>query len=70
MESYRPNSIKVGIYFIFATVFYSIGQLVHGPITGAVDILDIVYPHRSTIIFGVLVELIGRARIINLQRDN
>lgn len=36
-----------------------IGQSIHGPITGSPDYLEKAHPNRLTVIYGVLVELVG-----------
>lgn len=59
MSTSRTSAVIVGGLFIAATVFFMIGQSVHGPIIGSPDYLEIAYPNRFAIIGGVLIELIG-----------
>ncbi|MGD9009863.1 MAG: DUF4386 family protein [Desulfobacteraceae bacterium] len=59
MSTRRASAVIVGVLFIVATVFFMIGQFVHGPIIGSSDYLTNAYPNRLAIIAGVLVEFIG-----------
>ena len=49
----------VGVLFIVVTVFFMIGQSIHGPIIGSPDYLENAHPNRLAVICGVLVELVG-----------
>jgi hypothetical protein len=59
MNTRRTSAVTVGVLFIVATVFFMIGQSVHGPVIGSPDYLKNAYPNRLAIIAGVLLELAG-----------
>ncbi len=54
----RKSAVIVGVLFIIATAFLFIGEAVYKPILSSPDYLEITYPNRSTVITGVLLELI------------
>ena len=59
METNKPSGLIVGVLFLVATVFYMIGQLIHGPITASPGYFEAAFTNRMTVISGLLVELIG-----------
>ncbi len=59
MKINRSSALIVGVLFIVATVFYMIGQLIHGPITGSIDYFEKAHADQLIVISGVLFELIG-----------
>ena len=59
MTRERSSAVIVGIFFIAATLFYVVGQIVHGPIVGSQDYLQGIYPSRLTVVGGIFIELLG-----------
>ena len=59
MTRERSSAVIVGIFFISATLFYVVGQIVHGPIVGSLDYLRGIYPNRMTVVGGIFIELLG-----------
>ncbi len=59
MEATRKTSIIVGVLFIIATLFFMIGQTIHGSVTDSPDYLSQAHPGRFTVIGGVLSALIA-----------
>lgn len=55
---HRKTAIIVGVLFIIATAFLFIGEAFYKPILSSPDYLEITYPHRTTVIIGVLLEFI------------
>jgi hypothetical protein len=58
MNSNRKTAIIVGVLFIIATVFLFIGGAVYNPILSSPDYVEIAYPNRITVIFGILLEFV------------
>lgn len=58
INAYRKTGIIVGVLFIIATAFLFIGEAVYKPILGSPNYLELAYPNRTTVIIGVLLELI------------
>ena len=59
MNENRKSALIVGFLFIIATLFFVIGQSIHGPVTDSPDFLQNAYPNRFVIIGGILVELVA-----------
>ena len=59
MNTYRKNAVIVGILFIFAIVTLFIGQGFYSSIFEASDYLETIYPNRTPITIGILIEFIG-----------
>ncbi|MDH3223588.1 MAG: DUF4386 domain-containing protein [Gemmatimonadota bacterium] len=59
MSPERRSAATVGILFIVATGAYLVGQSMYAPITGSTEYLELAYPHRTRVIAGILVELLG-----------
>ena len=59
MESHRRTAATVGILFIAATACYMVGQTVYAPITGSPEALELAHLHRTRVVAGILVELVG-----------
>lgn len=57
-NAFRKTAVIVGVLFIIATAFLFIGQAFYKPILDAPDYLDLVYPQRTTVIIGILIELL------------
>jgi hypothetical protein len=56
MNSYRGTAIVVGVLFIVAIVMLFVGQAFYAPILGGPDYLDAVYPNRTMVIIGIVLE--------------
>lgn len=59
MNIYRKNAILVGALFIFAIVTLFIGQGFYTSIFDSPDYLETIYPNRTTVTIGILIEFIG-----------
>lgn len=59
MANRSRAAATVGVLFIVATVFFMVGSSVYGPISEAPDYLDRAFPGSTTVVVGVLLELIG-----------
>ena len=55
----RMTARIVGVLFIIGTVFLFIGQTFYNPIISSPDYLDIAYPNRTTVLTGILIEIVG-----------
>ena len=64
MKTHRKSAIIVGVLFIFALVAFMIGKAIYEPILTSPDYLDIVYPNRVTVIFGILLEFISALLVV------
>jgi hypothetical protein len=47
----------VGVLFVVATAFLFVGEAIYKPVLSSPDYLDIVYPNRSRVIVGILLEM-------------
>jgi len=56
--TYRRAAVIVGVLFIIATAFLFIGQAFYKPILTSPDYLALAYPQRTTVILGILLELL------------
>ncbi|MCB1037721.1 MAG: DUF4386 domain-containing protein, partial [Acidobacteria bacterium] len=59
MAKVRRTAAGVGVLFIVATGCYLMGQVLHGPLLGSGDALELAFPHRGRVLAGVLTELAG-----------
>ena len=59
MNSYRKTAVIVGVLFIIATTFFVLGQSIYSPFLGPADYMQQAIPERSTILAGMLIELIA-----------
>lgn len=59
MKTYRQNATIVGILFIFAIVTLFIGQGLYSSIFDSADYLETIYPNRTAVTIGILIELVG-----------
>lgn len=59
MSNDRRTAVIVGVLFIIATAFFSVGQAMHGPILDGPDYLDLAGPHGTRLVAGLLIELVG-----------
>jgi hypothetical protein len=59
MTRERKNVATAGVLFILAIVTLFVGQAFYNPFFNAPNYLDMVYPHRNTVIIGILVEFTG-----------
>ena len=59
MNTYRTNAVVVGILFLFAIVTLFIGQGFYNPLFDSPDYLDTVYPNRTMVAIGILIEFLG-----------
>lgn len=57
-NNHRRTAIIVGVLFIIATAFLFIGEAVYKPFLGSPDYLELAYPNRSTVVFGIMLEYI------------
>lgn len=57
--SQKRTARLVGLLFMLATVTLFIGQAFYSPIIGSPDYLEITYPNRMTVTFGLLIEFVG-----------
>lgn len=59
MNSSRGLAVAVGVLFIVATGFFSIGQAVHGPVLGAADYLSLAGPRSGVLTAAILTEIVA-----------
>lgn len=59
MTTMRQTAAAVGVLFIVATGFVITGQLLHAPLLGEADALELAFPHRARVVAGVLTEFVG-----------
>lgn len=59
MDTSRRTAAIVGVMFIVATGFFSIGQAIHAPVLGSPEYLDLAGPQSTRLVAGVLIELVG-----------
>ena len=55
----RKTARIVGVLFMIGTAFLFIGQPFYTPILNSPDYLDNVYPNRTTVLTGILIEFTG-----------
>ena len=58
MTSNRKAAIVVGALFISGYVGVFVAEAISGPIIGAPDYLNAVYPNKTKVVLAVLVELL------------
>jgi hypothetical protein len=58
MNTYRKTAISVGVLFLIALVFNIVATNIYRPILNAPDYLVNVYPNRSLVTIGVLIDFI------------
>jgi len=55
----RKTAIIVGVLFIIGTFGIFIGQAFYNPILSSPEYLDLAYPSRTTVITGIMIEVVG-----------
>jgi hypothetical protein len=58
MSAARKTAIFVGIFFLAGYIGIFMGDAITGPVLNSPDYLSSVYPHRTQLIIGMLVELL------------
>ena len=66
MNTNKMTARIVGALFLTATVMYGIGSGFLGPILNAPDYLINVYPNKTQVIIGVLLELINSVAVVGI----
>lgn len=66
MNTTRRTAIIVGILFIVGYIGIFAGGAVYGPILNAPDYLSLVYPNRTQLIIGMLIELANDVAVIGI----
>lgn len=66
MNTNKKTARIVGALFIFATIAYMTGSSLIGSIVNAPDYLINVYPNKTGVIIGVLLELINSAAVVGI----
>jgi hypothetical protein len=66
METYRKTAIVAGILFLAGYLGIFLGSAFYAPILDAPDYLSNIFPNRSQIILGMLIELINDAAVIGI----
>jgi len=66
MNSSRKTAIIVGVLFLIAYLGIFLGSAFYTPILDAPDYLSNVYPNRTQVIIGMLIELINDAAVIGI----
>ncbi len=66
MNSYRKTAIVVGALYLISYVGVFAGAALVEPVLSGPDILANVYPNRSQLILGVLVELVNAIAVIGI----
>lgn len=66
MNTTRRTAIIVGILFIVGYIGIFAGGAVYGPILNAPDYLSLVYPNRTQLIVGMLIELTNDVAVIGI----
>lgn len=59
MNISRRDAVLVGVFFIAATGFFSIGQAISTPILGSPDALELAATRSHLLVAGVLIEVVG-----------
>lgn len=59
MNSPRKSAAIVGALFIFAIVTLFVGQALYNPIISSTDYLETVYPNKTIITAGIVIEFLG-----------
>ena len=58
MNTYRKTAIIVGVLFLAGYVGIFVGSTIYGPILKAPDYLSNIYPNKTRVIIGLLVEVL------------
>ena len=66
MNTYRKTAIITGILFLVGYVGIFVGSAFYTPILDATDYLSQIYPNKSQVIVGMLIELINDAAVIGI----
>jgi hypothetical protein len=66
MKPYRTTAIITGILFLAGYLGIFLGSAFYAPILDAPDYLSQIYPNKSQVIVGMLIELINDAAVIGI----
>jgi hypothetical protein len=66
MSTYRKTAIITGILFLAGYLGIFLGSAFYAPIFDAPDYLSQIYPNKSQVIVGMLIELINDAAVIGI----
>jgi hypothetical protein len=66
MKTYRKTAIITGILFLAGYLGIFLGSAFYAPILDAPDYLSQIYPNKSQVIVGMLIELINDAAVIGI----
>jgi hypothetical protein len=66
MDTYRKTAIVAGILFLAGYLGIFLGSAFYAPILDAPDYLNNIFPNRSQVILGMLIELINDAAVIGI----
>jgi hypothetical protein len=66
MDTGRKTAVIVGALFLISYAGVFIGSGIYGPIIDAPDYLGSVYPNRSQVIIGVLIELLNDIAVVGI----
>jgi hypothetical protein len=66
MKTYRKTAIIAGILFLAGYLGIFLGSAYYAPILDAPDYLSQIYPNKSQVIVGMLIELINDAAVIGI----
>lgn len=66
MKTYRKTAIVAGILFLAGYLGIFLGSAFYAPILDAPDYLSNIFPNRSQVIVGMLIELINDATVIGI----
>lgn len=66
MKNYRKTAIITGVLFLAGYLGIFLGSSFYEPLLGATDYLSQIYPNRSRLIIGMLIELINDVAVIGI----